>query len=200
MVTEDQSQSSPLLKGLVLSGGESLRMGFDKGLMNYHGLSHREYLYHLLLPFTTETYISCRPGQIRDEDIPILEDQFPDLGPFGAMLTAFHFDPNAAWLVVACDFPLIDHAGIEQLVQNRDTSSVATSFLDPNTLMPEPWITILEPRIFPILEDYHSKGRSSLRGVLVDYDSTLIRPEHPDILLNANTQEEAEAIKRKIGN
>jgi molybdenum cofactor guanylyltransferase len=100
--------------------------------------------------------------------------------------------------VVACDFPLLNHAAIQQLVSERNPSSIATSFLDEHTLMPEPWITILEPRIYPILEQYHARGKSSLRGILVDYNSTVIRALHPDILLNANTPEEAERLKQII--
>jgi molybdopterin-guanine dinucleotide biosynthesis protein A len=195
---EENANSISALKGLVLAGGESKRMGFDKGLMNYHGLVQREYLFYLLKPFTSETYISCRPDQIMEGDIPVMEDKYEDLGPFGAILTAFQSDPESAWFVVACDFPLLDQGAIEQLVEARDTKSIATSFLDLHTLMPEPWITILEPKIYPILLDYFSRGKSSLRGVLVDYNSTLIRAADPDILLNANTPEEAEKLKQII--
>lgn len=175
-------------------------MGFDKGLMDYHGVPQREYLLHLLKGFTTEAYISCRPGQISDSILPVIEDTHDDLGPFGGILSAFEFDPLVAWLVVACDFPLLDIAAISQLVEARDMTSVATSFLDTQTLMPEPWITILEPKIYPILQDYHNRGRSSLRGVLVDYNSALIRADYPDVLLNANTPEEAYRLKKLIKN
>ena len=101
-------------------------------------------------------------------------------------------------MVVACDFPLLDHAAISQLVEERDTSSIATSFLDTHTLMPEPWITILEPKIYPILRDYHLRGRSSLRGILVDFNSALIRAKDPNVLLNANTPEEEAQIRKMI--
>lgn len=197
---KDQSVTTgkSALKGLVLAGGESTRMGFDKGLMDYHGVPQREYLLRLLKGFTAEAYISCRPGQISDSILPVIEDEYEDLGPFGGILSAFNFDPHVAWLVVACDFPLLDQAAISQLVEERDMSSIATSFLDTHTLMPEPWITILEPRIYPILQEYYQRGRSSLRGVLVDYNSTLIRAQNPDVLLNANTPEEEAQIRKMI--
>ena len=192
------STGKSYLKGLVLAGGESTRMGFDKGRMDYHGAPQREYLLRLLKEYTTEAYISCRPGQINDSLLPVIEDKHDDLGPFGGILSAFEFDPYVAWLVVACDFPLLDHAAISQLVEERDTSSIATSFLDTHTLMPEPWITILEPKIYPILRDYHLRGRSSLRGILVDFNSALIRAKDPNILLNANTPEEDAQIRMMI--
>ena len=197
-IMTEKSWTQPKLNGLVLAGGDSTRMGTDKGLMDYHGMPQREYLLRLLKSVTTEAYISCRPGQIEDALLPVIEDHYEDMGPFGGILSAFQFDPKAAWLVVACDFPLLDHSGIQQLIRDRNTASIATSFLDTHTLMPEPWITILEPGIYPLLQEYHGRGKSSLRGILVDYNSTVIRAENPDILLNANTPEEAEKLKQMI--
>ena len=197
-MTTEKSISTAKLNGLVLAGGVSTRMGTDKGLMDYHGMPQREYLLKLLKSVTSEAYISCRPGQIEDALIPVIEDHYQDLGPFGGILSAFQSDPQAAWLVVACDFPLLDHDAIAQLIRERNTTSIATSFLDTHTLMPEPWITILEPKIYPLLQLYHAKGKSSLRGVLVDYNSTVIRAENPDILLNANTPIEAEKLKEML--
>lgn len=192
------SSSQPPLKGLVLAGGISSRMGIDKGLIDYHGKPQREYLLDILNPFTTASYISCRPGQIIGAELPLLEDTYHDLGPFGGILSAFAFDTSCAWLVVACDFPLLDREAIQELVGARDPSSIATSFLDEHEIMPEPWITILEPKIYPILLDYLHRGRSSLRGILEDQGSYVFTPRRPQILLNANTPEEVEEIKRMI--
>jgi molybdopterin-guanine dinucleotide biosynthesis protein A len=197
-MSTENSNAKGKINGLILAGGESTRMGTDKGLMDYHGMPQREYLLKLLKAHTAEPYISCRPGQIEDALIPVIEDHYEDLGPFGGILSAFQYDPGTAWLVVACDFPLLDHDAISQLIRERDMASIATSFLDIHTLMPEPWITILEPKIYPLLQLYHARGKSSLRGILVDYNCTVIRAENPNILLNANTPEEAEQMKQMI--
>ena len=173
-------------------------MGTDKGLIDYHGMPQQEYIAELLSTYTSEVFISNRIGQVESSKIPILEDEYDDLGPFGGVLSAFAYASDCAWLVVACDFPMLDDAAIQQLVDARDISSYATSFLDEGALMPEPWITILEPKIYPVLLDYYKKGRSSLRGILVDYNSSVVRIENKDVLLNANTPEEAEILKQLI--
>lgn len=197
---QDHSSSSghPPLKGLILAGGESTRMGWDKGMMDYHGLPQRDWLAQLIQPYVAEVFLSARPGQITYATTPILEDRYTALGPFGAILSAFQYDPTSAWLVIACDFPLLDDAAIQKLILDRKATSIATSYLDPHTLMPEPWISILEPSIYPLLQDYHHRGRSSLRGLLVDYNSHVIRPEDTDVLLNANTPDEAESLREKL--
>ncbi|MEP6646951.1 MAG: NTP transferase domain-containing protein, partial [Saprospiraceae bacterium] len=43
--------SVPLVKGLVLAGGMSMRMGADKGMVHYHGIPHRDFLIQLLQKF-----------------------------------------------------------------------------------------------------------------------------------------------------
>lgn len=194
----EETNSQPPLKGLVLAGGDSSRMGMDKGTIAYHGKPQREYLYHLLEPLVHGVFISVREGQELPLEFNKLEDRYPNLGPFGALLTAFEHDQACAWLVVACDFPLLRGQDIANLISSRDIKSIGTSFLDPNTLMPEPWISILEPALFVLIQAYHQKGKSSLRGILVDYNSTVIRPLDPDILLNANTPEEAEHFMQRI--
>ena len=52
------------LYGLVLSGGRSTRMGKDKGLINYHGIPQRDYIYNLLNEVCDETYMSIRKDQV----------------------------------------------------------------------------------------------------------------------------------------
>ncbi len=188
----------PVLKGLVLAGGDSARMGVDKGLIDYHGMPQQDYLVQLLAPFTVQTYISKRSNQFAEDNQNVIRDVYTDLGPFGGILSAFQSDPECAWFVIACDFPLVNSEAIAQLIDARRDTSYAVSFLDERALMPEPWISILEPKIYPILLDYLKRGRSSLRGILVDYNTPLIRIKNKDVLLNANTPEESEKLRQII--
>ncbi len=188
----------PELYGLVMAGGDSARMGVDKGLLDYHGIPQQDYVAQLLEPFVSEVFISRRKGQEAKTDLTVLEDTYSGLGPFGGLLSAFQYKASCAWFVVACDFPLLDPQALGQLVEARDPTAYATCFLDEKSLMPEPWVTILEPKIYPILLEYHKKGRSSLRGILVDYNVPVIRATDTDVLMNANTPEEAERLKKII--
>lgn len=186
------------LYGLVMAGGDSARMGVDKGLIDYHDMPQQDYVAKLLTPFTEKVFISRRKGQEGKSPVKVLEDAYSGLGPFGGLLSAFQYKASCAWFVVACDFPLLDSQALQQLVEARDTTAYATCFLDEKSLMPEPWVTILEPKIYPVLLDYLQKGRSSLRGILVDYNATVVRISNKEVLLNANTPEEAERLKQII--
>ncbi len=193
-----ESRKVPL-KGLILAGGQSTRMGKDKGLIEYFGKPHREYLYDLVAPFCTETYLSVRAGQSGiNGKFPVIEDTFLGLGPKSAILSAFREDPNAAWLVLACDYPLMNKKTLEQLVNHRNPSCLATAFNSPHNKFPEPLITIWEPRSYAVLLQFLAQGYSCPRKVLINSNVHLIDPKQPEIFQNVNHPEEYEQIIQKL--
>ena len=192
--TPTSRESVPGINGLILTGGKSSRMGADKGSMDYHGVPQNDFLVRLLSPFVSEVYLSCHPDRVPETHHSILPDTFLDLGPYGGVLSAFRHDPNSAWLVIACDIPMLDEATLAHLIASRDHSKVATCFHDPSTDLPEPLITLWEPRAYSILLQNLSQGISCLRKVLINTDSNVIQIERPEVLRNANTPQEAKEM------
>lgn len=197
---EQELTQQPPIYGLVLAGGKSQRMGEDKGLIDYHGEPQREHLYHLLEPFCEQTFLSCRPDQQDEmpEGYELLPDTFLELGPFGAILSAFRWQPEAAWLVVACDLPLIDAEALWELTGQRNSSRTATAFHNPETNFPEPLITLWEPRAYPVLLQFLAQGYSCPRKALINTDVEVIQPTRPAVLRNVNTPGEKEAILAEL--
>ncbi|MEL7123399.1 MAG: NTP transferase domain-containing protein [Bacteroidota bacterium] len=199
-IAEKQKSKIPKIKGLVLAGGKSRRMGQDKGLINYHGTPQRDYAANILSPFCKEVYISCRPDQLEQikSPYPLLADSFLDLGPLGAILSAFRFDPESAWLVVACDLPLLEPQSIEQLIAERNYSKTATAFLNPELGFPEPLITLWEPKSYPITLQFLAQGYSSLRKVLINSDVEVIEAQNQEWLKNVNSPEDKEELLKRL--
>jgi molybdopterin-guanine dinucleotide biosynthesis protein A len=186
----------PGLNGLVLAGGMSSRMGLDKGLINWHGKGQRYYLADLLNDCCDEVFVSCRPDQMdqMDKNYHGLEDVHVGLGPFGAILSAFNHRSDRAWLIVACDLPLIDSEIIRELVSGRNAATSATAFVSTTNGLPEPLFAIWEPSAYPVLLSYHANGCFSPRKILVDMEAALARTSSGNLLLNVNTPEEARII------
>lgn len=187
------------VNGLVLAGGKSQRMGIDKGQITYHELPQREHLSQQLSGICQDVYYSLREGQEAPEETAVIRDTFTGLGPYGAILSAFREQPEAAWLVVACDLPLLDQEALEFLLQHRDPSKLATAFHNPETGWPDPLVTIWEPRAYPVLLQFLTQGYSCPRKVLINSDIKLLDAPNPHILLNANSQEEREEVRKILG-
>jgi molybdopterin-guanine dinucleotide biosynthesis protein A len=190
----------PPLHGLVLSGGLSSRMKQDKGALNYHGQSQRAYLHSLLSTHCSAAYVSCNNEQAADleQEYPIVTDRFLQLGPMGGILSALQSDPNAAWLIIACDLPYLTENTIEFLIQHRNPAKLATAFLDPNGEFPEPLITIWEPKSYPVLLQFLSQGYSCPRKVLINSDIALLKAPDEKEFLNANFPEQYEAAIKDL--
>ncbi|WP_197706123.1 NTP transferase domain-containing protein [Mucilaginibacter gotjawali] len=190
-------KAKPKLNGLVLAGGKSERMGFDKGSVNWHGKEQRYHMADLLNPFCEEVFISCRPDQQFGIVPPYLSlpDTFLDLGPYGAILSAFRERPDEAWLVVACDLPLLTEKSLGHLVENRNVATNATAYQSSFNDFPEPLITIWEPKSYPVLLSFLAQGYSCPRKVLINSDITLLNAPDPEELTNVNTPEELEKAK-----
>ena len=178
-------EAKPVLNGLVLAGGKSQRMGKDKGAIEYHGKPQREYMADLLAKICDHTYLSVRPNQAIESEYSQMEDKMIGLGPFGAILSAFQKDPNAAWLVVACDLPFLDEKALAHLKENRAISKIATAFYNPETNFPDPLVTIWEPKSYPILLSFLAQGYSCPRKVLINSDIEILNYDS-SILTNVN--------------
>lgn len=197
VLRQDMAASVPPIKGLVLAGGKSQRMGSDKGLLSYHGKPQREHMAELLGTLCSDVALSCRPGQLEESqtEFPLLPDSFLGLGPFGAILSAFRQDPNAAWLVVACDLPLLDKTTLDYLIAKRNPSKLATAFLNPATDFPDPLVTIWEPRAYPALLSFLAQAYSCPRKVLINTEIELLEIPNAAALRNVNTPDELKAVQ-----
>jgi molybdopterin-guanine dinucleotide biosynthesis protein A len=188
----------PLLNGLVLAGGKSTRMGFDKATIQWHAKEQQYYIADLLKEVCETVFISCRPGQKKDIDsnYPALEDTFTDLGPYGAILSAFREKPDGAWLVVACDLPLLDTQTLQYLKEHRNVTAMATAFESPYNHFPEPLITIWEPKSYPVLLSFLSQGITCPGKALRNMHTAVLKIQHPETLTNVNTPGDFERVQQ----
>ena len=188
-----QEKIAPV-KGLVLVGGKSTRMGTDKSELNYHGKSQKESAKELLENNNLQTFYAVQNESKNEDEI---HDKFLNLGPFGGICSAFQKDPNSAWLVLATDVPFINEEVIQQLLKYRSPSKIATAIKGKGKEFVEPLITIYEPKAYPILLQYLAQGYSCPRKVLINSDVEIVEI-NDDLIRNINTPEEFEAAKKEI--
>lgn len=198
LLTAAVSSAVPPLKALVLAGGKSSRMGEDKRQLKYQReTTEVARMVQLCQAAGLPTYLSVADAG----DAPatsasgVLPDRFLGLGPLGAISTAFLNDPDAAWLVLPCDLPLLEADTLKQLIAARDHRKVATAVKAANKPFPEPLVTIYEPRAYPRLLEFLSLGYACPRKMLINSDVALLEIEDVTPLTNANTPEERERVK-----
>ena len=179
------------IKGLLLVGGKSSRMGSDKSeLVLRDGLTQRERGIQLLESVCAETFVSTREDTGEKNTIA---DAFGSIGPLGAIASAQQAHPDATWLVLACDLPLLEKEHLEALVDGRDTSRDATYFTSATDGFPEPLCAIWEPGSATAVKATVDAGKRCPRSVLKQLNSKAI--PSPGFWTLANTNTEADLIE-----
>ena len=188
------------LNGLILTGGRSTRMGQDKSRLIYHQKPQREHLTELIKPYCATIFWSVNAEQAADvtgSEQPLIVDAFDIPGPLTGILSAFQFDPKSAWLVVACDMPLLTETSLNALVAGRDVAKPATAFYDSNGQFPEPLLSIWEPAIQPILQTAVAAGYYAPRPILMLANCHLLTIPDVRELTNVNKPDEQRALKHR---
>jgi molybdopterin-guanine dinucleotide biosynthesis protein A len=184
--------SAPLY-GLVLAGGRSSRMGEDKAALRVGGRTQLEHAMALLAPHVARTFVSVRKDQRSDPlrgRFEQIEDTLENLGPIAGIIAAQDRYPDSAWLVLACDLPLLDAATLEFLLRARAPERLATAFRSSHDALPEPLCALYEPASRAALAAYVASGRHCPRKFLMGADVHLVDEPNPRALDNANTPEE----------
>lgn len=192
--------SAPLY-GLVLAGGRSSRMGQDKAALRLGGRTQLERAMALLAPHVARAFVSVRKDQRADPlraGFEQIEDTRDNLGPIAGIIAAQERFPDRAWLVLACDLPLLDAATLSFLVHARAPERLATAFRSSHDHLPEPLCALYEPGSRAPLADHVARGQNCPRKFLMGADVHLIDEPDPHALDNANTPEEHAAAMSTI--
>ncbi len=192
---------TPPLYGLLLAGGASRRMQRDKAQLSYAGQPQLMRAWQLLESVTERAFVSVRAEQRDDplrSGLPAIVDCYDAIGPAAGILTAQERYPQVAWLVIACDLPLLDKTVLQTLMDARDASSDATAFISRFDDLPEPLCAVWEPSSHALLKQRVDGGSYCPRKTLLLSRTTLL-PAPGDALDNINTPEEFEHMQRQMG-
>jgi molybdopterin-guanine dinucleotide biosynthesis protein A len=189
------------LRGLVLAGGRSSRMREDKAALVFAGRPQLAEAFALLATRVESAFVSVRPDQ-RDEALRACFPQIMDgpgvAGPLAGITAAQRQNPEAAWLVLACDLPLLDGATLDQLIAQRDPARMATAYLSAHDGLPEPLCAIWEPASAAALLSWIEAGQSCPRKFLLRHEARLLAPARAGALDNANTPDDARQLRAAL--
>jgi molybdopterin-guanine dinucleotide biosynthesis protein A len=98
-----------MLSVAVQAGGESSRMGRDKGLVPFLGQALIVRVIERVKALADEILVTTnQPEDYRFLGLPLFEDLVPDRGALGGLYTALSAAQYANVAVVACDMPFVN--------------------------------------------------------------------------------------------
>jgi len=183
--------------GGVLTGGASRRMGCDKASLIYRGKPFARHVTDALLTICKDRRRILALGAAV-EGCRTIHDPPGVRGPLAGMLGALRWHPSAAWLVSACDQPLVSENALRWLLDQRAPGRwVIMPRARDGRMMPMP--AVYEPQAAVLAEDLLEAGRLAPREMASH--PKVYSPTPPAELLSAwaniNTPEDLEALKRR---
>ena len=204
MTPSNPKQTIPPIKGLVLTGGKSSRMGTDKSELNYNGKPQREFVKELLEANGMVTFYSVGSGMNvistgteKSQVLNVIRDVFHNIGPMGGICSAFQKHSNSAWFVLATDLPFINDDLVKLLLERRNPTKMATSVQGKKKGFLEPLIAIYEQKMFPILKQSLEEGNLSPSKILSNFEVEIVEVDD-EWVQNVNTQEEYKEVKKRL--
>lgn len=109
------------LLGVVMCGGESRRMGTDKGLIPQGNKTWAQLTYTKLSELNIPVLVSINPSQMQNYQAifnadDLVADALSLPGPLNGILSVHRAKPNADLLILACDMIDMDKATLQQLI------------------------------------------------------------------------------------
>lgn len=186
--------------GLVLSGGQSRRMGRDKALLEHGGATALSRAVALLGRQLERVFVSVRADQADDPErrrFARVVDRYTDIGPAAGILSALEAYPDVSWLVLACDLPNVDDATIRFLLRHRSERPF-TAFRSSRDGLPEPLCAIYRPGAQASVSAFVADGIVCPRKMMIRSDAALLDLPDAHALDNVNTPEDLERIGARL--
>lgn len=93
----------------IQAGGQSRRMGEDKGLVLVKGRPMVNYVIDIVSQLSDNVFITTNEHKAYEQfGLPLVGDKEPGAGALPGLLTALTFCERERLLVVACDMPLLN--------------------------------------------------------------------------------------------
>lgn len=116
---------------VIQAGGQSRRMGRDKGLVPLNNLPLIEHVIAPLIDLADETIITTnRPDDYQYLGLPLASDQHPGAGALAGLETALEAAHTEHVFVIACDMPFVNRDLVEYIISFAGKADVVVPHFD----------------------------------------------------------------------
>jgi len=166
----EESSSSPTrcfqVAGFVLAGGDSSRMGKDKGSLEIDGIPLVVRAVKLVEPLVSKrggVTVVAPPERYAEAGLRVVPDDRPGEGPLGGITTAVRVSLCPWCLVVGCDLPYLTTEWLGHLA-SRAVASKADIVVPEGPRGPEPLCAVYHKRC----EQYFATALANQKRKITD--------------------------------
>jgi molybdenum cofactor guanylyltransferase len=187
------------LTAFILAGGQSSRMGQDKALLSFYGISFLENTCLVAQDCAVQVYVITPWPEGYELILPkscgIIKEPLPTKGPLFAFTLGLNCVKTDWILLLACDLPLLTAETVKewsQLLVNVPENAIA--FVPRRSNRWEPLCAFYHRRCLESLTAYINQGGTSFQKWLNASPVEELIIDNSEILFNCNTPEDLEII------
>ncbi|RBP68993.1 molybdenum cofactor guanylyltransferase [Alkalibaculum bacchi] len=193
---------------ILLAGGKSSRMGFDKQQLKVNNILLVEYIINRLYTvFDDIVVVTNNSEHYTNLPCRTVQDEIPGYGPLSGIHIGLKMAKNQYGYVMACDMPYINFdyiAYLKNRMEQVDCDACVTVF---NQEWIEPFHGFYSKKLISPIEEYLKSGKRSVFGLLKNFNSIYIEEEiareyspNWDLFLNINTKEDLLELETQWSN
>lgn len=193
--------NKPNTTGIILAGGKSSRMGFDKGLAEINGKTSIEYVYDTLKKITGRIIVVANNDAYDFLGLPVYEDILKGYGPLGGIHTGLTVSDTKKNLIIACDMPFITEKLLQHIIDETGNYEIALPVAEDEI---HPLCACYTKQITVYLQNLMMNKILKMKKIIQFFDFKKISLDDkfdfysPELLMNINTIEELNKVQKEL--
>jgi molybdenum cofactor guanylyltransferase len=193
------------ISGFVLAGGESRRMGRAKDQLEVGGEKMLDRQIRLLRAVARSIVVLGPPERLGRQNVPVIADDLPRLGPLGGIHTALASTRTEYNLFLGCDMPFMTSEFLRYLCRIALASRADVTVPESHGRRMQPTCAIYRRRARGVISVKVEACDLRVRGFFPRVECRVLswteiarHGFHPRIFDNMNTPDDYEAAKRRL--
>lgn len=176
-------------------------MGQDKGLMLLNGKPLITYVIETLKPITSQLLIVANAPGYEQFGFPVFQDNIPDKGPLGGLITGLQKSNTEKSIVLSCDTPFVSTALLSHLLEKSSAQKTVVALHQEEV---QPLVGVYHKDDLKILENLREKDMLQMRRVIKEMEVAPVPIDEQmegyssGFFDNLNTPESMEAAARRL--
>ncbi len=190
------------ITGVILAGGQSRRMGFNKAEADMHGASMLNRMIDKMQQLTHTLIVSVGATPYPNIKLPQIPDEFPQCGPMGGIYSVLKTYNSSLNLVVSCDIPLVSVSLLKYIVSEARNNNAQITVPVDQTGELQMMCAVFRKEVIPILKQQIDSGAVKMKGLLelVSVEYIKINENHPlydeHAFINVNNPSSLEQVRK----
>jgi len=180
------------ITGIILSGGQSTRMGTDKALLQINGKTFLENTIEMCKPFCQVILISSNNSTHEKFGLGIVPDEFKNCGPLGGIYSCLKKSDTDWNFVISVDAAFVEPEFIKYFISEIDDFDAIVPFHEKGK---EPLIAFYHKNCLDAIEKMLGSGNFKMHNLLYKINTKFVDSQRwverfPEIFCNLNRPED----------